>query len=116
MRKFILAFAAATLLCSTITFAGTKPTHGTVISLKSVECGTKKQSKKESTSLMCQEYTVRTASAEYQVRQPKPGQVDIIQPNTPIDFTLDKDKMKFKANGKKYELQVVATNALPAAN
>ena len=39
--------------------------------------------------------------------------MNIFPPNTPIDFTLDKDKMKFKANGKKYEFLVVGTSAIP---
>jgi hypothetical protein len=35
--------------------------------------------------------------------------------NTSIEFTLDKDKMKFKANGKKYEYLVVSETAAIAA-
>jgi hypothetical protein len=40
--------------------------------------------------------------------------MDILQPNTPIDFTLDKDRMKFKANGKKWEFFLVGTSAIGA--
>jgi hypothetical protein len=39
---------------------------------------------------------------------------DILPANTPIEFTLDKDKMKFKLNGKKYEFLVVGMSAIQA--
>ena len=77
-------------------------------------CGTKKQGKKTSTALLCQQYVVRTATTEYQIRQQKPGDQAILPANTPIQFTLDKDKMKFKVNGKKYEYIVVGASAITA--
>ncbi len=36
----------------------------------------------------------------------------ILPANTPIEFTLDKNKMNFKVNGKKYQYIVVGTSAL----
>ena len=87
---------------------------GTIVSEASVDCGTKKQGKKESTDLLCQEYTVRTPTTEYKIRQEKPADKTILPANTPIEFTIDKSKMKFKANGKKYEYLIVATSALGA--
>ncbi len=94
--------------------AGETPTPATIISETSVACGTKQQGKKQSTSLLCQQYTVRTSTTEYQVRQEKPSDKDILAPNTPIEFTLSKDKMKFKVNGKKYEFLVVGTSGVGA--
>lgn len=94
--------------------AAQKPMAGTIVSEASVDCGTKKQGKKESTALLCQQYTVRTATTEYQIRQQKPSDKTILPANTPIEFTLDKDKMKFKVNGKKYEYLVVGTSAIGA--
>lgn len=115
MRKQVLAFAVLALSAS-LASADNKPAQtATIVSQTSVDCGTKKQGKKQSTSILCQQYTVRTSTTEYQIRQQKPGSMNIFPPNTPIDFTLDKDKMKFKANGKKYEFLVVGTSALPAA-
>jgi hypothetical protein len=38
----------------------------------------------------------------------------LIPVNTSVEFTLEKDKMKFKANGKKYEYLVVSETAAPA--
>jgi hypothetical protein len=35
--------------------------------------------------------------------------------NTAIEFTLDKDKIKFKANGKSYEYLVVSEAAAGSA-
>jgi len=112
MNHKLLGLAMLGLLAAPC-FSGPKPTAGTIISMTSVECGTKKQNKKTSTSLMCQQYVVRTTTTEYQVRQPKPAEQAIVPANTPIQFTLDKDKMKFKFNDKKYEFLVVGSSALP---
>jgi len=64
--------------------------------------------------VLCHQYIVRTSSTEYQIRQPKPSEEAILPPNTSIQFTVDKQKMKFKANGKKYEYLVVGMTALPS--
>jgi len=113
MKKMLLALGVLAMGAS-FSPAGQKPMMGTIISESSVDCGTKKQGKKESTELLCQQYTVRTDTSEYQIRQEKPGEKAIIPANTPIEFTLDKDKMKFKANGKKYEFLVVGNSAIGA--
>jgi hypothetical protein len=55
---------------------------------------------------------VRTTTTEYLIRQPKPSDSTILPANTPIEFMLDKDKMKFQVNGKKYEYVVVGTLAI----
>jgi len=113
MKKTILA---VTVLVAGAAFssANQPPMAGTIVSEASVDCGTKKQGKKESTDLLCQEYTVRTPTTEYKIRQEKPADKTILPANTPIEFTIDKSKMKFKANGKKYEYLIVATSALGA--
>jgi len=111
MNPKTLSLAISVLLASPCVSAQ-QQTAGTIVSMSSVECGTKKENKKTSTSLMCQQYVVRTATTEYQIRQPKPAEQAIVPANTAIHFTLDKDKMKFKWNGKKYELLVVGSSAL----
>lgn len=111
MNRPFLALAIL-LVGVSASFAGSKPMAGTIISETSVACGTKKQGKKESTDLLCQQYVIRTATTEYQVRQAKPSNQAIIPANTPIQFTLDKDKMKLKANDKKYEFLVVGNSAI----
>lgn len=89
-----------------------EPQAGTIISENSVPCGSQvAKNKKTSADLMCQEYVVRTTTTEYHVRQEKPAEKPLIPVNTPVEFTLDKDKMKFKANGKKYEYLVVSEAA-----
>jgi hypothetical protein len=113
MRKHITVLAFL-FLGALICLADQQAMRATIISQSSVSCGTKKQSKKETTDIMCQQYTVRTPTTEYQIRQQKPGNMEILQPNTPIEFTLDKNKMKFKANGKKYEFLVVGSSAINA--
>ena len=35
--------------------------------------------------------------------------------NAPVELTISKDKMKFKVNGKGYEMLVVSESAAPAA-
>jgi hypothetical protein len=113
MRKPI-TFLAFVALGVSVVSADQNPTPGKIISETSVACGTKQQNKKQSTSLLCQQYTIHTSTTEYMIRQQKPSEKDILPANTPIEFTLSKDKMKFKVNGKKYEFLVVGTSALGA--
>ena len=105
------AILATAILCASMT-----PMAGTIISEQSVSCGTKNKGKKTSTDVVCQKYVVHTSTTEYQIRQPKPKEEAIIPANTQIQFTIDKDKMKFKVNGKGYEFLIVGTSALGAAS
>jgi hypothetical protein len=73
------------------------------------------EQKRDNGSAMPGEYVVRTETTEYHVRQEKAAKQEMIPVNTSIEFTLDKDKMKFKANGKKYEYIVVSESAVTAA-
>lgn len=114
MRK-LFAVLTISALCAALASADNVVTHATIVSQSSVSCGTKNKGKKQSTDILCQQYTVHTDTTEYQIRQEKPGDMAILPPNTPIDFTINKNKMKFKANGKKYEFLVVGTSALPPA-
>jgi hypothetical protein len=103
---------AAAILYGLASLAGTTPMTGTIISEQSVDCGTKNKGKKSSTDIVCQQYIVHTSTTEYQIRQPKPKDQAIIPANTSIQFKIDKDKMKFKANGQDYEFLIVGTSAL----
>jgi hypothetical protein len=98
--------------------AGNKPQSGTIISENSVACGSTvekgKKNKQTSIEVLCQEYVVRTAGTDYHIRQAKPADKALIPVNTPIEFTLEKDKIKFKANGKSYEYLVVSEAAATA--
>ena len=113
MRKTYLLVAAAAMLA--IPAAAKEPQAGTIVSESSVACGSQVKNKKETTQLLCQEYVVHTGTTEYHIRQEKHADQELIPVNTSIQFTLDKDKMKFKANGKKYEYLVVSETALPAS-
>jgi hypothetical protein len=107
----------AGILCGFTILAASTPTAGTIISEKSVECGTKnkgKKSKSSSTEILCQEYVVHAGTTEYQIRQPKPSDQAIIPANSAIEFTIDKDKMKFKFDGKSYEMLIVGTSLIPS--
>lgn len=112
MKRMVLLVAMA-LLWSVASWAAT-PQSGTIVSEKSVECGTKNKGKKSSTPVLCQQYAVHTDTTEYQVRQQKASSAEIIPANTPVQFTISKDKMKLTANGKKYEFVIVGTSGLPA--
>jgi hypothetical protein len=105
-----IVFSGAMLL-----HAGNRPETGTIISENSVACGSTlekgKKNKQTSIEVLCQEYVVRTAGTDYHIRQLKASGKALIPINTLIEFTLDKDKIKFKANGKSYEYLVVSEAA-----
>ena len=111
MKKAFLLWAV--VFCGAIVLqAGNKPQTGTIISENSVACGSTvekgKKNKQTSIEVLCQEYVVRTGGTDYHIRQAKPSDKALIPVNTPIEFTLDKDKIRFKANGKSYEYLVVS--------
>ncbi len=112
MKPFLTVLAA--LFLSTTVAAGPKPQSGNVISHTSVACGTKK-SKKQDIDLLCQQYVVRSGTTDFTIRQPKPSEQGIIPLNTRIEFKLDKNKMKFKADGNSFEFIVISQNAASAA-
>jgi hypothetical protein len=110
MRKTNMLLAAMVLIG--IPAAAKEPRAGTIVSEMSVGCGSQVKNKKETAELLCQEYVVRTETTEYHIRQEKHAGQELIPVNTSIEFTLDKDKMKFKANRKKYEYLVVSETAV----
>jgi len=114
MRRTFILLAGMALLGSVA--AANEPQAGTIVSENSVPCGSQvTKNKKGTTDVLCQEYVIRTETTEYHVRQEKPAVKALIPVNTSVEFTLDKDKMKFKANGKKYEYLVVSEAAVTAA-
>jgi hypothetical protein len=92
-----------------------KTMQGTIISENSVPCGSEAKGHKQTVELMCQEYVIRTEATEYHVRQEKEAHKEMLPVNAPVELTLSKDKMKFKVNGKGYEMLVVSESAAPAA-
>jgi hypothetical protein len=118
MRKPFL-LAVVVFSGAIVVQAGNKPQGGTIISENSVACGSTlekgKKNKQTSVEVLCQEYVVRTAGTDYHVRQVKPSDKALIPINTSIEFTLDRDKMKFRANGKSYEYLVVSEAAATTA-
>ena len=112
MKKSLI-LCAILAMAATASLAGPKQS-GTVLSQTSVACGEKK-SKKQSMNLMCQQYVVRSGSTDYTVQQPKPEDQTLIPLNATVQFTLDKSKMKLKANGKSFEFVVVSQAAASSA-
>ena len=109
MKKSLAVFAVL-LLAAPIEMAGPKPQSGTILSQTSVACG-KKKSKKQDIDLLCHQYVVRAGSTDYTIRQPKPDEQHIIPLNTAIQFTLDKNMMKFKANETSFKFMVISQAA-----
>jgi hypothetical protein len=109
LRIFLVLF-----LLTEVIVAGPKPQPGTILSHTSVACGTKK-SKKQDLDLLCQQYVVRSGATDYTIRQPKPADQEIIPLNSAIQFTLDKNTMKFKLNGTSFKFMVVSQAASSAA-
>jgi hypothetical protein len=112
MKKTYILVAALGL--APIPATAKEPQPGTIVSENSVACGSQLKNKKETAQLLCQEYIVRTETTEYHVRQERHAGQELIPVNTGIQFTLDKDKMKLRANGKKYEYLIVSEIAAAA--
>ena len=102
------------MAASVILMAGKETIQGTLISESSVPCGSETKGKK-STDLMCQEYVIRTDATEYHVRQEKQSHKALLPMNTPVEMTMSKDKVKFKVNGKDYEMLITSESALGEA-
>jgi hypothetical protein len=113
MKNF-LSLLAALFLSAAVTSAGPQPQPGTILSQTSVACGAKK-SKKKDIDVLCQQYVLRSGTTDFTIRQPKPSDQTLIPINTPTQFTLDKNKVKFKVNGKSFEFIVVGQAAAPSA-
>lgn len=117
MKKTFFALLAATSLISLPAqnaAARNNERQGTIVSENSVPCGTEAKGKKQSIDLMCQEYVIRTDTTEYHVRQEKEAHKAMLPVNAPVELSLSKDKMKFKVNGKEYEMLVVSESAVTA--
>jgi hypothetical protein len=114
MRRRLLPYLTITVAALTWAAASAaaaeKPLAGTIVSENSVDCGTEAHGHKgkEKMDLVCQEYVVHTTATEYHRRQTKQHDQGLLPLNSNIEFVLDKDKMKFKLNGKKYEFIVVS--------
>jgi hypothetical protein len=117
MRKTAILTLAVLLGLGLTAAAKENVMQGTIVSENSVPCGSQAKGKKQTTELMCQEYVIRTEATEYHVRQEKEAHKEMLPVNAPVELSINKDKMKFKVNGKSYEMLVVseAPAAAPAA-
>ena len=115
MKRTHMFLLLAVLAVGATAAAAKDEMQGTIVSENSVQCGSQAKGKKQTTDLMCQEYVIRTGATEYHVRQEKEAHKEMIPVNAPVELSLSKDKMKFKVNGKSYEMLVVSESAAPAA-
>jgi hypothetical protein len=114
MRKTFLLLVIVTL-CVGASVAKDKEMQGTIVSENSVACGSEAKGHKQTVAIMCQEYVIRTDTTEYHVRQEKEAHKTMLPVNAPVELTLSKDKMKFKVEGKSYEMLVVSESAVKPA-
>ena len=115
MRKMFLLLLTLAVLAAPAAAADTVM-QGTIVSESSVSCGSEAKGKKQTVEMMCQEYVIRTDTTEYHVRQEKEAHKALLPVNSPVELTLKKDKVKFRVNGKEYEMLVVSESAAPAAS
>src|SRR3984957_4012007 len=113
MRQKILLLAGVVVLGAGAA-AAKDQMQGTIVSESSVPCGSEAKGKKQTVQMMCQEYVIRTEATDYHVRQEKEEHKALLPVNAPVELTLSKDKMKFKVNGKGYEMLIVSESAAPA--
>jgi hypothetical protein len=114
MKKTKTFLVTSVLALGLTAAAKDKEMQGTIVSENSVPCGSEAKGKKQTIQLMCQEYVIRTDTTEYHVRQEKEAHKEMLPVNAPVELTLSKDKMKFKVNGKGYEMLVVSESAVAA--
>jgi hypothetical protein len=112
MRKTVLMLMVVVALGAGAAWAK-DAMQGTLVSENSVACGSEAAGKKQTVQMMCQEYVIRTDTTEYHVRQEKEAHKALLPVNSPVELTLHKDKMKFKVNGKEYEMLIVSESAVP---
>jgi hypothetical protein len=113
MKKLALILAAVALAAS-MAAAKDNVMQGMIVSENSVPCGSEAKGHKQTVELMCQEYVIRTDTTEYHVRQQKEEHKAMLPVNAPVELTISKDKMKFKVNGKGYEMLIVSEGAVTA--
>ena len=113
MRKKILLLAGVVVLVAGAA-AAKDQMQGMIVSESSVPCGSEAKGKKQTVQMMCQEYVIRTDATDYHVRQEKEEHKALLPVNAPVELTISKDKMKFKVNGKGYEMLIVSESAAPA--
>jgi len=111
MRKTILLLAVVSLGLGVGAAAAKDWEMGTIVSENSVPCGSEANGKKKTMQMMCQEYVIRTNATDYHVRQEKEEHKALLPVNAPVELKLSKDRMKFKVNGKEYEMLVVSEAA-----
>jgi hypothetical protein len=114
MKKIFLTVSLIALTLGVGSAWAKDAMQGTLVSENSVQCGSEAKGKKQTTELMCQEYVIRTATTDYHVRQEKEAHKEMLPINAPVELTISKDKMKFKVNGKGYEMLIVSEAAAPA--
>jgi len=110
MKKMNLIMAVLALTLPALA-KGKQEMQGTIVSENSVSCGTQANGKKKTSELMCQEYVIRAGATDYHVRQEKEAHKELLPINAPVELTISKDKMKFKVNGKSYEMLIVSEAA-----
>lgn len=110
----------AVLVAGLVTASARDLEIATVVSMKSVPCGTQRQRHSKTSSLLCQEYVLQTDSMEYHIQQKQAKKASLLKLNRPCKFWMDKSVMHVEGatlSGKTEKLQfdVVSMNARDTA-
>jgi hypothetical protein len=109
MKRFallllIFAFAAAAGTVQAATYYH----EGRVVAMQSVPCGSQGASHHRTKQMLCDEYTIRTDSAEYEIAQTLPKKVNLLPVGHHVYFRVKKNQMFVRGraeNGKKVKDQ-----------
>lgn len=92
MLSMSLLFVTVLAVCSYASNTSASTTEGTIVSEKSVDCGSQKKGHKKTLDLLCQEYVVHTSEVEYHIRQAKDSANEILPVHSKINFVLSRTK------------------------
>jgi hypothetical protein len=85
--------------------------QGTLTAMNAVPCGTQQKRHKKTREMLCQEYTLQTATTEYHVRQKAEKHSEPLPIGSTADFRLEKDAMKLRVpagSGKELDYVIVS--------
>src|ERR1700752_288316 len=95
-RTCLVSALIALVVCSVSAKSkSASTTEGTIVSEKSVDCGSQRKGHKKTLNLLCQEYVIRTSVTEYRIRQATDSAKELLPVHSTVNFLFDKDKVKF---------------------
>jgi hypothetical protein len=114
MDRLLLAVLIA--LCISPPGGAKEPVYqtGSIVSMKSVSCGSQGKRHRRTFEMLCQEYVIRTDVLEYHIRQQGESHMDLLPVGEEAEFRLVKDTMRLRVSeqdgktSKEYHFMVVS--------